>query len=1465
MQLDLVVRGAGTSTPVTVLADDTACVAELRSALAAMLGVPPALLDLPAPDEADLRTAGLVPGAVISSTGPAFPAGPPGEWQVRVVGGLHGGLWAPLAGAEVTTIGRADSCGLAVPDPQVSRVHVRVRPGRRGDDPPEVADAGSANGTRLGAYRLDVATPVTGADLIGAGESVFALRRPVRADGEVAVAAEPGVRLFNRPPRLAVPERLVEVTVPVAPAEWRGLRFPWLATLVPAVLCGALYVVLPGGYGGYLILMLALSPLMALINVVSDRRKGRQDYRAAAAAYVRERAAFDRALIEAAAAEESADRANHPDPTELVHRTGAWIGRPSARLWERRRADGDFLRLRVGLVDRPARLILRPAAGSAVTQPSLPTVRDVAVTVDLPDAGVLGLAGPRAGALAAGRAIIGQAAILHSPAELGLVVVTGRDTAPDWEWATWLPHTVPASATFACVRMVATDAAQAEARLAEIRRLVEERTADRRSALAQGAGPGRVILLVLDGARRLRDLAGLAEVLSQGPAVGVYALCLDSEANALPDECGATIVLDNPAGTRATVRRKALSSVDDVLVDGLATEAAVAAALALAPLRPHGERLGDSALPDQVRFLDLVGLADADAAAVSAGWRRQPAGRSTVAVLGMAAAGPVTVDLRRDGPHALVAGTSGAGKSELLQTLVTSLALVNEPDALTFVLVDYKGGSAFAACAELPHAVGLVTDLDGHLVGRALASLSAELRRRESLFAEAGAKDIDDYWARTGARLPRLVIVVDEFASLVEELPEFVPGVVGIGMRGRSLGVHVILATQRPAGVITADMRANINLRISLRVTAAAESVDVIDAADAARILPSQPGRAFVRTGHGELTGFQAARISWPRPPVPPTGSAKVTVRPRRVEDLGRRPGGPSVGDADHDTDLTELTRAVREAAARHEPPPSPWLPPLPEAVLLAPHPVTTNPVAAVLGLIDRPSAQAQEPFLVDLAATGPLVVAGAVRAGRSTALRTLAAALARGTSPADLHLYALDCGNQALLPLAALPHCGGVVDGDEPARVERLLDLLQAEVSARQRRFTAAGHASLAEQRAADGDPLPHVVVLVDRLEAFLARYADLDGGRLVDRLEALLRSGPPAGITLVLSSDRTGFHHRVASAVAARLVLRQAMPDDAAAFGVDPRTMPARLPAGRGIWAATGEEVQVALLDSDPAGSAQAAAVARLATALSSRWDGVDRASLPRRLDPLPEVVATDAVEALRRLARPPGSAVCTPGVGGDQLGPVDVDLADAGATFLIAGPQRSGRSTALAAIAVSLAGRPDATLPVLVVAPRPSVLRKLAGLPGILGVLDGDPAAIATHLLDAAALGPMALIIDDAELLTDPALTGVLETFARQARDRGSLLVAAATTEDVLANAYRGWLAAARRSRSGLLLNPASHVDGEVFGLRLARSVNGGWPPGRAMLVTRGEVSAIQVAQLGRNRADPDRGGLALGPVR
>ena len=352
-------------------------------------------------------------------------------------------------------------------------------------------------------------------------------------------------------------------------------------------------------------------------------------------------------------------------------------------------------------------------------------------------------------------------------------------------------------------------------------------------------------------------------------------MCLDADERLLPAECQAVVVAE-PGGLR--VQQAMADVIRQVRPDAALPGWCLPLARSIAPVRDVSDGDEASMLPDSARLLDVLDIEPPAAAVIAARWRG--CGRSTFAIVGESYDGPFGIDLRKDGPHALIAGTTGSGKSELLQTIVASLAIANRPDEMTFVLVDYKGGSAFADCVQLPHTVGMVTDLDPHQVERALASLSAELTRREHTLAAAGAKDIEDYQLLVDKRqarpLPRLVIVIDEFASMVRDLPDFVTGLVNIAQRGRSLGIHLILATQRPSGVVSADIRANTNLRIALRVTDAAESADVIGAPDAASISKTTPGRAYVRLGHGSLVPFQTGRVGGRRP----GAEAAIITRP---------------------------------------------------------------------------------------------------------------------------------------------------------------------------------------------------------------------------------------------------------------------------------------------------------------------------------------------------------------------------------------------------------------------------------------------------------------------------------------------------------------------------------------------------------------------------------------------------------
>lgn len=876
-------------------------------------------------------------------------------------------------------------------------------------------------------------------------------------------------------------------------------------------------------------------------------------------------------------------------------------------------------------------------------------------------------------------------------------------------------------------------------------------------------------------------------------------------------------------------------------------------ARALAPIRDVSRQDADAALPGAARLLDLLDLPAPTAADIVRGWK----GATTRAVIGVGPDGPFAVDLRLDGPHALVAGTTGAGKSELLQTLICSLAVANRPDEMTFVLIDYKGGAAFKECVRLPHTVGMVTDLDGHLTGRALASLAAEIRRRERLLLAAGAKDIEDYHARGGPGrepLPRLVLIIDEFAALVAELPDFVSGLVDIARRGRSLGIHLILATQRPAGVVTADIQANTSLRIALRVTDATESTDVIDRPDAARISKSTPGRCYVKSGAGTPTAVQAARIGGLHPAGRAESTGEVTVVELDWRALGHpRPAPPRVAEEETVSDLTVLTDAIVEAARLAGIPaqPTPWLPPLPDRVTVddvRPLSPAGRAWTLTFGMTDAPWEQSRRPLQLDLRDGGHLLIAGSARSGRSTVLRTLAGVIAAQTDPADVHVHAIDCGSGALLPLVAMPHCGAVVTRDQLDRVERLITRLRAEVGRRQQLLAAAGYASLAELRAApqEDDAPPWLVLLLDRWEGFVAAFENYDYGRLVEAMLQLLREGPAVGLRAVVTSDRSGLLGQISTVFEDRLLLRMSDPADYGLAGLPVKELPTTMPPGRVV--ALGEqglvESQIALLAPDPAGPAQVAAFQALAKAVPP----VPRERAPLRVDALPMRITTAQVAELVSEFTPPSPLWALLGAGGDALAPLGVDLLAQGPGAVIAGPARSGRSSALLTAARSLTSRGT---PVAVVTPRRSPLRDLAGEPGVLAVLDGQGSPVGDSpegpggLAEAVAgLERFVVLVDDAELVSaDTPLGMALEEVLRSGRDADHGLVIAGTTGD-LTTAYRGFVAEARKSRTGLLLSVQSPADGDLFSVRLPRGAVGG-PPGRGLLITQGTVTPIQAA--------------------
>ena len=1334
--------------------------------------------------------------------------------------------------------GVVSSRRIGPPEDDAATSAIRVRDEETAHEPTVVVDPGDFPIGRLNDWAAD--------DDLAVGPVLLRCSGSLEPQAAVRLADDGFTLDYNRPPRLAPHLDDERVRLPPPPAPPQKRPFPWPVVLAPVVL-GFVMVGLFNSY--YFLVFTMLSPLMMGMNFFTSRRTNRADHIEARRRYFARKAALEEEISEAVTRERLIRNLTAPDPVRIAQ----LATRPGSRLWERRRSDPDYLLLRVGTADQSSLKELDDQGREENHRTIRWTIPDAPIAVPLRAHGVLGIAGPADTVRGLARWLTVQAAVLHSPQALRIVVLVEAENAAEWDWVRWLPHLRPDKAPAAV--LIANDEATTSARIGELVSQVQGR--HRRATASSEPEPvDYEVMVIADGSRRLRDVPGFVQVLNEGPAVGVYAVCLDRDERLLPQECSAVVAA---AAETLTVRRPGIPDQKAVRADQVAPEWCEQIARALAPVRDVSPD-HDAGLPKMVRLLDELDLEPPSADDVVARWQRRPA--STSFVLGTDFDGKFTVDLVADGPHGLIAGTTGSGKSELLQTMVASLAVANRPDELTFVLVDYKGGSAFKECAGLPHTLGMVTDLDSHLVERVLESLEAELRRRERILAAADAKDLPDYHAKRAvdpelARLPRLLLVIDEFAAMVSEIPEFVPGLIGIAQRGRSLGIHLILATQRPAGVVTADIRANTNLRIALRVTDQSESQDVVDVNEAASISPSNPGRALIRRGPRLADLFQTAWVGAERTddagPTGPVDPAGVQVTELPWTELGRPVDREDAPDVVEDTggelaatDLQVLVESLRAAAGELDDfaaQPQPWQPALEPQILLHDLPDTSaTPMFVPYALEDIPALQQRRVAGIDFDTFGHLYVIGAPRSGRTQALRTMAGSAAKSLSVADVHIYGIDAAGGGLAPLETLPHCGAVVSRHDMERLSRLLRRLNQELSERQElagKHNATGLNELRKVLPEAGRPA-HVLVFIDGWDALSVLLDEHDHGQLLQDVMRLLREGGGLGIHLIATSERSLLGGRLASHNDHKLLLRQADRTDYQAAGLRLTKVPSMVMPGRGWHVLTATETQVAVLAAG-GGSEQVDAIRAIAVEARKRDAKVAAARRPFTVAELSSSIEfAEAYERVTEQDRRPQWGLI--GLGGDEGGAVGVDLAGVGSSYAVLGPPGSGRSNALSCLAVSLLAGGSS---LVVITPRESPLRMLQRHPHAVVMSQADPAEDVLRATLEQLPGPKVVMIDDADLVMTAAADKLLKDIVVSGRDQGLAVVFGATT-DGFQSGMSGWASSARRARRGLLLEARSLSDGELIGVRLGPSITRATPRvGRAWTTGPGsQPIAVQV---------------------
>jgi DNA segregation ATPase FtsK/SpoIIIE, S-DNA-T family len=969
--------------------------------------------------------------------------------------------------------------------------------------------------------------------------------------------------LVRRPARIDPPEVTTETVVLADPPRPQHTppAFTSVSMILMPVISGAgslLIAVTNTGrplFAAAGLLFLVASVGVGAVMLLGQRNAPRRTLREARERYLDYLEDLRRRLRGTVQAQRAAGRWRHPDPGRLLD-----VTRMHARRWERRVGDEDFLVLRAGLGDQPVLTQLTMTADEGPLSEYDPvcleaarqlrsrygSLHDQPVVVDLAGVGVLSIVGDRAQGRTLARALIAQLVAFHAPDDVRLGIVRGPSHGPAWEWAKWLPHVQHPTAMDgdAPARLFAsTIPAMAELLGDEIEARVEAHQRRRGQPVTFRSH----IVVVVDG-EHLSGVWGLEppERTISLADLGIHLVLLLGHRRDEPERVDARITIDaDGVGTQEW-------SGYTFRVDRFGPGAAASLARQCSPFRMVPEEVAD-VLAATVGLPEILGVADPADLDAALTWRPRPAREFLRVPIGVGAGGaPVMLDLKESahggmGPHGLIVGATGSGKSELLRTLVACLAIGHPPDRLALMLVDFKGGTTFAPMRGLPHVAGLVTNIEDDLtlVDRMGEALYGEMRRRQEVLRAAG--NLPNVFAYQELRdaggplepLPHLLVIIDEFSELLTAKPDFAELFVAIGRIGRAVGVHLLLATQRLEMGKIRGLESHLSYRVSLRTFSEAESREAIGVVDAYHLLP-EPGAGFLKVDTTVFERFKVALVSAPyRPPQPDSAVAVPVVPFIALNGLGgwmatravAGPAGPGPSAASGGPARTVLDvvvdRLARAGTAGVRPV---WLEPLPPRLTLdrVQDPAAragADSVAATLGLVDDPSGQRQYPLEWDFTgAGGNLLVAGAPQSGKSTLLRTLICSMSLRYAPGEVAFYVIDYGGGGLAPLEDLPHVAGVATRSDPERVSRTVAEVAEALEAREQLFRERGlHAALAlrEARAAGRVPpeVPaSILLLIDGWGSFRE-----DHERLEAQVAEIAARGLNYGVHVVLTITQT------------------------------------------------------------------------------------------------------------------------------------------------------------------------------------------------------------------------------------------------------------------------------------------------------------------------------------------------------
>ena len=807
------------------------------------------------------------------------------------------------------------------------------------------------------------------------------------------------------------------------------------------------------------------------------------------------------------------------------------------RLWEKELDHEDFLSVCIGKgvvpisfeVNIPKEqwgeteddLILLPRE----IQDKYKEIKDMPITLDLTKEDGVALIGEKIDLYQFVVNIIIQIVSYHYYEDVKLALICDDDEAETWQWLRWLPHVWSEDKKFRFLGEGKEAAHNVMSVLVNYFEAMKE---------AQGKDKNKerkvkpyFIILVTNP--DLLDKEKLSTYLESTGGIGYTPIFLYEHFEKTPKNCSVKIKLHNKEEgemvhfnkaeeiVRFTYKASNLKNYEEF-------------ARRIAPVYVK-ESYTDSSLPKSITFFELYKVNSAREIPIYKNWYRNQVFKHIAAPLGVDTSGNlVSLDLHEKfhGPHGLVAGTTGSGKSEILQSLIASLAVNYHPHDINFILIDYKGGGMANLFRDLPHLVGTITNLDGRGINRSLTAIKSELKRRQRMFGEVDVNHIDQYIklykdGKVKEAIPHLIMIADEFAELKHDQPEFMQELVSTARIGRSLGVHLILATQKPSGVVNDQIWSNSKFKLCLKVQDASDSNEVIKSKLAAEIV--EPGRAYLQVGNNEI--FELFQSAW--------SGAKVfeddTIRKNDIEiskvsiegireviysSKKENEGKKSI------TELDQIIRTVNNVARKNniERLQGPWLPELEHVIYLNEFEgfqSNSNPldITAVIGKVDDPEGQVQYPLEINFTQRGNVILIGAAGYGKTTALETMIVSLAKKYEPKDVNIYVLDFGTRVLKVFEKLPHIGGIVLKDDDEKLLRLIRLIKKEMEIRKDLFSRVGVASLNSYKEATGEDLAQMIIMVDNFIAMKEMYDFAE-----EELTYISREGATLGISVVVTT---------------------------------------------------------------------------------------------------------------------------------------------------------------------------------------------------------------------------------------------------------------------------------------------------------------------------------------------------------